>query len=93
MLEDCKDAIGFEDIKELIKQKMPAVRTKLGTTMGVSIRTGKQVQLLERCKEILVRNTADYSKRQLTWIKNRLFSAEENSPHFFTLDLAGKESI
>ena len=30
-------------------------------------------KVLNRCQSILTKNTVDYAKRQITWIKNRIF--------------------
>jgi tRNA A37 N6-isopentenylltransferase MiaA len=31
-----------------------------------------------------------YAKRQVTWIRNRLFASSTNNSHFFVLELSGK---
>lgn len=49
--------------------------------------------LLEKCKADLLTSTFQYAKRQVTWIKNRLFETDANRNNFFVLELSGEGSL
>jgi tRNA A37 N6-isopentenylltransferase MiaA len=49
-------------------------------------------ETLSRCTEQLVMDTKHYCKRQITWIRNRMFLQSETArQHFFVLDLEQRE--
>ena len=50
-------------------------------------------ETLGRCREQLILDTKHYCKRQITWIRNRIFvDNEENRKHFFVLELSQKQN-
>lgn len=58
-----------------------------------SHKKNNKVTLLQKCIEVLTQNTIEYSKRQVTWIKNRIFACENNRSNFFVLEIGNKNNM
>lgn len=101
-------SIGIREFKPLYESVRPLLLTLLAETLPLSPapsypalhaalltlfpRIPINEGILTQCRDQLILNTKHYCKRQVRWIRNRIFvDSEANRSHFFVLDIAQGE--